>query len=165
MYWLILRLMNFTTIRLSLLVTNNYLLSLLGEALHPRTSVCIPMQTQYTWLRYQSPVIMVFRSWGPCLWSPASPLSPGCTVGTTQNTSFSSQLKSDESTKHYLTQMLLVIKFTHVYGGSRLSHASTIHWNPPSFLQKRKKERKKVLFCTIICIIFTSLCKNLVKLT
>ena len=28
-----------------------------------------------------------------------------------------------------------------------------------------KAENSYVLFCTIICIIFTSLCKNLVKLT
>ena len=31
--------------------------------------------------------------------------------------------------------------------------------------KQRKKTNIYVLFCTIICIIFTSLCKNLVKLT
>ena len=60
------------------------------------------------------------------LYSPACPVSPGCT-GANRNSSFSLQWKSDESTKHYLTQMLVVTnrrydrweKFTYAYEGPR----------------------------------------------
>ena len=61
--------------------------------------------------------------------------------------SFSLQWKSDESTEHYLTQMLLAInwrnwqagkKFMYAYDGSRSPHACALHWNPPGF---RKKNR------------------------
>ena len=57
-------------------------------------------RTRHLWL---------WCSWsrGHCLWSSAC---PGYT-GTTQNPSFSLQRKSDESTKHYLTQMLLAINW------------------------------------------------------
>ena len=56
------------------------------------------------------------------------------------------QWKSDETTKHYLTQMLLGInwhywqagkKCMHAYEGSRSAHASRLHWNPSGF-RKRK---------------------------
>ena len=92
---------------------------------------------RHQWLRF---------SWsrGHYLWGPACPASPGCT-GTTRIASFSLQWKSDEFTKHYLTQKLLAInwwywqagKFTHAYEGSRSPHASALHWNPPGFRKKK----------------------------
>ena len=55
------------------------------------------------------------------------------------------QWKSDESTKHYFTQMLLTInwlltggkKLTHAYEGSRSPHASAPNWIPPDFRKKK----------------------------
>ena len=71
--------------------------------------------------------------------------SPGC-MGTTRNPSFSLQWKSEESTKHYLIQLLLAInwqllgggkKFTHAYECSRSPHANALHFNPPGFRKKK----------------------------
>ena len=54
-------------------------------------------------------------SWsrGHCFWSQACPV---CT-GTTRNPSFSLQWKSDESTKHHLTEMLIVINWRYWQAG------------------------------------------------
>ena len=88
----------------------------------------------YPYTQDSSPVIMVFMKSG-WLWSPTCPVSPGC-MGTTRNPSFYLQWKSDESTKHYLTQMLLAInwhywqagkKFAHAYGGSRSPLANAFY--------------------------------------
>ena len=59
------------------------------------------------------------------------------------------QWKSDKNIKHYLIQILLAInwrywqvgkKFKHAYEGSRLPHASALHWNPPGrFVNKKIK--------------------------
>ena len=51
--------------------------------------------------------------------------------------------ETDESTKHYLTQMLLTDainrreKSTHAYEVSRSPHASALHWNPLSFRKEK----------------------------
>ena len=74
-------------------------------------------------VKYHSPRTShqwLWRSWsrGYCLWSSAC---PGCT-NTTGNQivpSFSLQWKSDESTKHYLTQMLLTINWHYWQAGKK----------------------------------------------
>jgi len=58
------------------------------------------------------------RSCGHCLWSPAC---PGC-MDMTQNPPFSLQWKSDKSTKHYLTQILLGINWRYWQVGKFLHH-------------------------------------------
>ena len=64
---------------------------------------------------------------------------------------FFKQWKSDEWTKHYLTQMLIAInwryrqagkKITHAYEGSRSLHASALYRNLPGF----RKKKSLVLF-------------------
>ena len=71
--------------------------------------------------------------------------SPVCT-GTTRKPSISLQWKPDESTKHYLTQMLPAInwlywqagKFTLAYEGSKWLHVNTLHWIPPGFRKNKR---------------------------
>ena len=96
-------------------------------------------RTRYQWL---------WCSWGRahCLWSPTC---PGCICMTWKSNCFII-FSPDESTKHYLTQMLLVInwrywqagkKFMHVYEYSRSLHASALHWNPLGFHEKKHMVR------------------------
>jgi hypothetical protein len=85
--------------------------------------------------------------------------------------------KFDESTTHYVTQMLLANrqtlltswkKFTHAYQGSRSSHASALHWNPPGFWKKKQlnafltayTSHLPLVWCIIpgVCISFCHFC-------
>ena len=80
-----------------------------------------------------------------------TPVSSGC-MDKTRNPSFSLQWKSDESTKHYLTQMLLATNWRYWKAGknsrmrmevqSRLK-ASALHWNLLGF---RKTKHGRILF-------------------
>ena len=62
--------------------------------------------------------------------------------------SFTLQWKSEKSTKYYLTQMLLAIKWrywhrgksTHTYEVSRSPHAITLHWIPSGFRKKIRSD-------------------------
>ena len=92
-------------------------------------------------------------------------VTPGCT-GTSRNPSFSLQWKSDYSTKHYFTQMLLTInwdywqagkKFTHAYGGSRSPHASALHLYPPGFEKNKVGYFSKRVRMLLWYLVFISL--------
>ena len=85
-------------------------------------------ELQKQWPDFINSIINCDNSWvyGYDLW-PGNQIVP----------SFSLQWKSDKSTKHFLTQMLLAInwccwqagnKFMHVYEGSRSPHVSMLHW-------------------------------------
>ena len=52
--------------------------------------------------------------------------------------SFSMQWKSDESTKHYITQILLAINWCYWQAWKIFTHAYVFHWNPPGFRKKEK---------------------------
>ena len=62
--------------------------------------------------------------------------------------SFSLQWNSDDSTKHYLTQILLAInwhyshggKFMHSYEDSRSPHSRALHWNQPGVRNKIRSD-------------------------